>query len=165
MQNNDSDFIIKYIDSFVLKNKCFYIVMQLAETDLYQLIRHQRNTLNSPFSQQSTKGWFIQILCGLKHLHDESIMHRDLKPPNILVKKKQDKEGDVFVMKLSDFGLSRQLGPNEEFAHTLCGTKIYMAPEMDKKTKEYKISADIWSAGCVLYEIWYLFKIQESDVK
>lgn len=73
------------------------------------------------------------------------ILHRDLKPANIFF----DSEGNV---KLGDFGLSRVLGENSIFAMTNVGTPYYMSPEQISEVK-YNEKCDIWSAGCMLYEM------------
>lgn len=72
-------------------------------------------------------------------------MHRDLKPGNIFL----DKDGNV---KLGDFGLSRIMNNESVYARTHVGTPYYMSPELMQE-QHYDEKVDIWSAGCILYEM------------
>jgi len=91
---------------------------------------------------------FTQILLALNECHNRKsgkILHRDLKPANIFL----DAENNV---KLGDFGLSKMMNDQSVFAYTHVGTPYYMSPEQINE-KEYNEKSDIWSAGCLLYEI------------
>lgn len=90
-----------------------------------------------------------QLAKSLKYLHTGSIIHRDLKPSNILV-------NSNCVIKLCDFGLVRSLMPGEDNAPVLTegvATRWYRAPEVLLGSKSYSTPADIWSFGCIVYEI------------
>lgn len=88
----------------------------------------------------------VQILIGLQHIHSCNLVHRDLKPDNILVTK--DKK-----VKILDFGWGFQIQAHvAEWDTHQIGTLHYMAPEVIKK-KPYNHKVDIWSAGCILYEM------------
>jgi NIMA (never in mitosis gene a)-related kinase len=94
--------------------------------------------------------WSIlsQVLLALKECHtrpEGKIMHRDLKPGNIFL------DADYNV-KLGDFGLSRVMGDESIFAYTHVGTPYYMSPEQINEQR-YNEKSDIWSLGCVIYEI------------
>ena len=87
-----------------------------------------------------------QMLRGLHCLHkDHKIIHRDLKPSNVLLNTK----GEV---KISDFGISRQVTGTEGVANTYVGTKLYMSPERLVKDQYYQTSSDIWALGLIVYE-------------
>lgn len=87
--------------------------------------------------------YFIQIARGLEALHNMKIIHRDIKPGNILV----TNTGHV---KIADLGIAKFARNN--MAKTQIGTPVYMAPEVWCK-KPYSFSSDTWSLGCVLYEM------------
>lgn len=89
-----------------------------------------------------------QVLLALQTCHNRpegKILHRDLKPGNIFL------DGD-FNVKLGDFGLSRVMGDESIFAYTHVGTPYYMSPEQINEQK-YNEKSDIWSLGCIIYEI------------
>ena len=94
---------------------------------------------------------FMQVLLALNECHTATeekphvILHRDLKPGNLFF----DKNNNV---KLGDFGLCRILSAESQYAHTNVGTPYYMSPEQIKESN-YDAKTDIWSLGCVLYEI------------
>lgn len=91
---------------------------------------------------------FSQILLALNECHNKKsgkVLHRDLKPANIFL----DAQNNI---KLGDFGLSRMMGDQSVFAYTYVGTPYYMSPEQITESK-YNEKSDIWSAGCLLYEI------------
>ena len=89
----------------------------------------------------------IQIKNGLQYLYLQNIVHRDIKPQNILVSNNK-------ILKIIDFGLSKNISMNSEMMDTICGSPLYMAPEIIKK-KNYTIKSDIWSFGVIIYEMIY----------
>ena len=89
-----------------------------------------------------------QVTLALYECHrrkEGKILHRDLKPGNVFI----DGHSNV---KLGDFGLSRIMGDESVFAYTHVGTPYYMSPEQIAETR-YNHKSDIWSAGCIVYEI------------
>jgi serine/threonine protein kinase len=87
--------------------------------------------------------YFKQIFIGLEYLYLHNILHRDIKPHNILIH-----DGQI---KISDFGFAKAFEKNELIT-TFCGSPLYMAPEIIK-TKEYDFKSDIWSLGVIIYEL------------
>ena len=85
---------------------------------------------------------------AIKHIHDRKILHRDLKAKNVFL----TKQG---LVKVGDFGVSKVLRLTGEFAATCIGTPIYMSPEVINNAK-YNSKSDIWSLGCILYELMCL---------
>ncbi len=94
------------------------------------------------FSEKEIWTIFCQIVLGLKCLHDKKIMHRDLKSANVFLKGNEVKLGDLNVSKVIKSGL----------AFTQTGTPYYASPEV-WNDKPYEYKSDIWSLGCVIYEI------------
>lgn len=148
-----SPFIVKYHDRIVDKARTrLYIIMEhCAGGDLSGVIkkhRQQRTSVDEAYV------WKIlaQSVLALKDCHRrmengelKPVLHRDLKPANILL----DSEMNV---KMADFGLAKELSSNTKFAQTNVGTPFYMAPEIINE-KKYDEKSDIWSLGCLLYEL------------
>ena len=136
--------IIGYKEAFFDEHSnTLNIVMEYAEEgDLEQKIKYNlKKRLN--FDESTIWGWIIQILKGIKYLHDNKIMHRDLKSANIfLMKNGLLKLGDLNVSKIAKFGM----------AMTQTGTPYYCSPEIWEE-KPYDYKSDIWSLGCIIYEI------------
>jgi len=102
------------------------------------------------FNEFEAKHVFKQVLAGLDCLHRQKIIHRDLKVENVLVSDcKATADGELFDIKLCDYGLSKVLEAGAK-ARTKCGTEMYWAPEVHQGSC-YDASADMWSAGVLLY--------------
>uniref|UniRef100_A0A663F3P2 non-specific serine/threonine protein kinase n=1 Tax=Aquila chrysaetos chrysaetos TaxID=223781 RepID=A0A663F3P2_AQUCH len=135
--------IVTFYASLQEKNK-LYIVMEYCDGgDLMKRINMQHGVL---FDEDQILSWFVQISLGLKHIHDKKILHRDLKAQNIFL------SNNGKVAKLGDFGIARQLNSTTEFAHTCVGTPYYLSPEICEN-RPYNNKTDVWSLGCVLYEL------------
>nr|XP_033699702.1 serine/threonine-protein kinase Nek5 isoform X8 [Tursiops truncatus] len=127
-----------------LENNRLFIVMEYCDGgDLMKRIKKQRGVL---LSEDQILSWFVQISLGLKHIHDRKILHRDIKTQNIFLSK------NGMVAKLGDFGIARVLNNTMELARTCVGTPYYLSPEICQN-KPYNNKTDIWSLGCVLYEL------------
>ncbi|XP_028259981.1 serine/threonine-protein kinase Nek1 isoform X2 [Parambassis ranga] len=134
--------IVQYKESFE-EGGCLYIVMDYCEGgDLFKKINSQKGVL---FPEEQILDWFVQICLALKHVHDQKILHRDIKSQNIFL----TKDGTV---QLGDFGIARVLNSTVELARTCIGTPYYLSPEICEN-KPYNNKSDIWALGCVLYEM------------
>jgi NIMA (never in mitosis gene a)-related kinase len=92
-----------------------------------------------PFREEDILDWFIQLALALKYIHSHHILHRDLKAQNIFL----TKEGRI---KLGDFGISKVLNSEADFARTVIGTPYYLSPEICEG-KTYGARSDVWSSG------------------
>jgi NIMA (never in mitosis gene a)-related kinase len=135
-------YIVGYVASFQ-ENGNLYIAMEYADGgDLAGRIERQHGT---PFTEDQVLGYFVQIAIAIKYIHDRRILHRDLKTQNIFL----TKSGTV---KLGDFGIARVLERTLQMCRTQIGTPYYLSPEMCEG-RMYNNKTDIWSLGCVLYEL------------
>ncbi|WVR07691.1 hypothetical protein IAU60_004733 [Kwoniella sp. DSM 27419] len=126
-----------------------YLYMEPMEADLHQIIRSGQS-LSNPHIQY----FLYQLLRGMKYIHTANVIHRDLKPGNLLVN--SDCE-----LKICDFGLARgftpvsgEAGQNDENKLTeYVATRWYRAPEVMLSNKRYTTAIDVWSIGCILAEL------------
>ncbi|CAH2057143.1 unnamed protein product, partial [Thlaspi arvense] len=119
-----------------------FMVMEYMEHDIKGLI----GAMKQPFSEKEVKGLMLQLLEGVKYLHDNWIMHRDLKTSNLLL-------NNSGKLKICDFGLSRQYGSPARPFTPLVVTLWYRAPELLVGTKQYSTAVDMWSIGCIMAEL------------
>lgn len=133
-------YIVKLFSYF--EDKDFvYIVLELCRRRSLMELHKRRKAI----TESETRYFMKQILLGVKHLHDNQIIHRDLKLGNIFL-------NDQMEIKLGDFGLATKVEFDGERKKTLCGTPNYIAPEvLGKKGHSYEV--DIWSIGCIMYTL------------
>ncbi|GES74181.1 Pkinase-domain-containing protein [Rhizophagus clarus] len=118
-------------------------------------LKHTTNGLN----EYVVRHFLLQLANALEFLRSQNLIHRDIKPQNLLLqppptdKQKGHIVGspDLPILKIADFGFARIL-PSTSLAETLCGSPLYMAPEILRYEK-YDAKADLWSVGAVLYEM------------
>ena len=119
-----------------------------------------------PIAEEKLKQWFREILLAINHLHENNIVHRDIKPGNILLHKFND--GEIHAV-VTDFGFSRFLDP-DSLCKSIGGTPVFWAPEMTNPYG-YSKEADVWALGCVLYAMLFAKVpfgnkvIQSCDIK
>eukprot|EP01004_Peranema_trichophorum_P002803 NODE_1833_length_1787_cov_21.008413_g1553_i0.p1 GENE.NODE_1833_length_1787_cov_21.008413_g1553_i0~~NODE_1833_length_1787_cov_21.008413_g1553_i0.p1 ORF type:complete len:387 (+),score=90.49 NODE_1833_length_1787_cov_21.008413_g1553_i0:68-1228(+) len=139
--------IIKYIEHYE-KDGTLCIIMEYADGgDLQGRIKKQKAS-GQLFSEDQIMAWFVQMGLAVKHIHDNKIIHRDLKSANIFLT-----SGDV--VKLGDFGFGKILANTIAQAQTLCGTPYYFSPELCMG-KLYNNKSDVWALGCILVEMCLL---------
>ncbi|KAI1722944.1 protein kinase domain-containing protein [Ditylenchus destructor] len=136
--------IIRYYASFIV-GKELNIVLELADAgDLNRLINHFKKN-HRLLPENTIWKYFVQVMRGLAYMHSKSIMHRDIKPANVFI----TTHG---VAKLGDLGFGRFFSNQTYEAQTILGTPYYMSPERMRKGG-YNFKSDIWSVGCLLYEM------------
>ena len=134
--------IVGYKASFK-DNGRLYIAMEYIDGgDLAKFIADRKTRL---LSEEQVLNIFVQIIVGLKYIHDRKIVHRDLKPQNIFLTR-------VGVVKIGDFGVARPMECSQDLCKTQIGTPYYLSPEI-WNSEPYGVQTDIWSAGCILYEL------------
>ncbi|BFZ54427.1 mitogen activated protein kinase 2 [Savitreella phatthalungensis] len=122
-----------------------YLYEELMEADLHAIIRS-----GQPLTDAHYQSFTYQILCGLKYIHSANVLHRDLKPGNLVVN--ADCE-----LKICDFGLARGYSDEPEqnagFMTEYVATRWYRAPEIMLSFQSYSKAIDLWSVGCILAEL------------
>lgn len=144
--------IIAYLESFV-EEKALMIVMEYAQGGtMYTFLEEREGKL---LDEDEIIRLFVQIVLALCHVHQQNILHRDLKTQNILLNKTRK------VVKIGDFGISKILSSKSK-ANSVIGTPCYISPELCEG-KPYNQKSDIWALGCVLYELATLKKAFEAS--
>lgn len=133
--------IIELIDAFPHKEN-LHLVFEFMESDLEAVIR-DRNIVLSP---ADIKSYMQMTLKGLLYCHKKWVLHRDMKPNNLLI-------GADGQLKLADFGLARIFGsPDRKFTHQVFA-RWYRAPELLFGAKQYGSGVDVWAAACIFAEL------------
>eukprot|EP00930_Biecheleria_cincta_P067788 TRINITY_DN5466_c0_g5_i1.p1 TRINITY_DN5466_c0_g5~~TRINITY_DN5466_c0_g5_i1.p1 ORF type:complete len:400 (-),score=80.06 TRINITY_DN5466_c0_g5_i1:120-1319(-) len=136
---------IKYVFMPGLKSNFedVYVISELMETDLASILKSPQ-----PLSEEHSQFFTYQILRGLKFIHTAGVMHRDLKPRNLLVNSNCD-------LKICDYGLARMTWSRTDFrplTEYVC-TRWYRAPEVLCSWADYDATIDMWSVGCIFAEM------------
>ena len=167
--------VLECTESFVDGGSVYIAMPHCTGGDLASLLRrHKKRGRRVP--ERVVLDWFAQIILGVEHLHSHDTLHRDLKSQNVFLRRDhlpvaggahRDEGAHASHHRgrsrvaLGDFGIARELrfddggGGADAMARTFVGTPVFMAPEMFKR-KPYDHKADVWAAGCVLYEMMQL---------
>jgi len=130
------------IHDVIHTNKKLILVFEYIDYDLKKFLQ----SFEKGIDIKVTKSLLYQCIKGIAHCHQMRVLHRDLKPQNLLV----SKEG---VLKLGDFGLARAFGiPVKNYTNEVV-TLWYRAPDILLGSKNYSTSIDIWSIGCIMVEM------------
>ena len=140
MKNLNHPNIVKLYDTIIddTTDNIYLVLEYLGRGDFSKFLKKR------PLKEKYAKKYLKQLSSGLKYLLENKIIHRDLKPQNILV----TNLGDI---KIADFGFARYFD-NDMVIQTVCGSPLYMAPEI-MKNKKYDLKSDLWSVGVILYEM------------
>lgn len=141
LQELDHTNVIELIDVFSNSNN-LNLVLEFLPCDLEVLIKDQ----SLVFKLSDIKSWLLMTLRGIHHCHRNFILHRDLKPNNLLISPNGQ-------LKIADFGLARSLGNANEYLSSNVVTRWYRAPELLFGAKHYTSSVDIWSIGVIFAEL------------
>ncbi|KAA8497064.1 Cyclin-dependent kinase 2 [Porphyridium purpureum] len=135
--------IVNLTDVEHCENK-LYLVFEYLDQDLKRYMDSCASTGGLP--PRLIKSYLYQILSGIAYCHSHRVLHRDLKPQNLLI----DRWG---ILKLADFGLARAFGiPVRHYTHEVV-TLWYRAPEILLGARKYSTPVDIWSIGCIFAEM------------
>uniref|UniRef100_A0A8B9C1X9 MAPK/MAK/MRK overlapping kinase n=1 Tax=Anser brachyrhynchus TaxID=132585 RepID=A0A8B9C1X9_9AVES len=115
------------------------LICELMDMNIYELIKGRKK----PLPEKKIKNYMYQLCKSLDHIHRNGIFHRDVKPENILIKN---------TLKLGDFGSCRSIYSKQPYTEYI-STRWYRAPECLLTDGYYSYKIDMWSAGCVFYEI------------
>lgn len=132
--------IVKFVSYFEDSDNVYILLELCARRSLMELHKRRR-----AITEPETRYFMQQIVIACQYLHDNRIIHRDLKLGNLFL-------NDDMDIKIGDFGLATKLDYEGERKKTLCGTPNYIAPEMlNKKGHSYEV--DIWALGCIMYTL------------
>ncbi|KAK1384608.1 hypothetical protein POM88_022343 [Heracleum sosnowskyi] len=124
---------------------CVFLVMEYMDSDL-GAVTHTRRRKNRPFIESEVKCLMLQLLQGVKYLHDNLVLHRDLKTSNLLLNSRGE-------LKICDLGMARKYGSLAKPYTQLVVTLWYRAPELLLGAKQYSTAVDMWSVGCIIAEL------------
>lgn len=141
-------YIVEYKESFLDDNKLCIIMAFCDGGDLHATIEENKQQ-NTYIPEQKILKWLVQILLGLRAIHNSKCLHRDIKPQNLLL----DKDGRL---RIADFGVSKRLDSTMAQARSMIGTPYYFSPELAQGTP-YAWASDMWAIGCLLYELAALY--------
>lgn len=138
MKSLDHDNLVKLYDVIYEEDE-IYLIMEYCTNTLKSILDERQ------LNEKQIKYYFKQIVDGLQYLRHKNIIHRDIKPNNILVSNNK--------LKICDFGFAKTVD-EDALVETIVGSPLYMAPEILKK-EPYTIKSDLWSLGLILYQMIY----------
>jgi 5'-AMP-activated protein kinase catalytic alpha subunit len=150
--------VVRHIETIMdvkKSNKIFLITEYCNGGDLLSYMRTYKSR-----TENDIKIIFKQLISGIEYLFSEGVIHRDIKPQNILLNECITNENpnnlinEKYTIKIIDFGFAKEWTDENEMFCTICGTPLYIAPEIIM-SKKYGISADMWSIGVLLYELLF----------
>ncbi|KAG6960762.1 hypothetical protein JG688_00009430 [Phytophthora aleatoria] len=149
MRQIDHPNVVKLYDIKKTEKHMYLVLEYCAGGDLqhYMRRRQQQNGGNNLLPESVARHFLRELAKGMQCLWQHNLIHRDLKPQNLLLVE----DSATSALKIADFGFARQLAATS-MAETLCGSPLYMAPEI-LKFQKYDAKADLWSVGTILFEM------------
>lgn len=129
--------------TFEKKTGTMALICELMDMNIYELIKDRKSYIN----EQRVKLYMYQLCKAIYHMHRNGIFHRDVKPENILITDS--------VLKLADFGSCKSVYSKQPYTEYI-STRWYRAPECLLTDGHYSYKMDMWSVGCVMYEVMSL---------
>ena len=155
----NNEYIIKYYEYFI-ENDFLYIIMEYGgDSDLKKFIKKYKDK-NELINEEIINEIILGICSGLKEIHKNKLIHRDLTPDNIFINENNK-------IKIGDFSVSRVLTTLKNYTKSQVGKLHYLAPEMVNK-ENYNYKVDIYALGCIIYELFTLkeyYKRKFGDYK
>ncbi|CAO3597709.1 unnamed protein product [Absidia cylindrospora] len=138
--------IVRLMDVIHTENKLI-LVFEFMDQDLKKFMDTNARATHGALDLTAIRQFMFQLLRGIAYCHENRVLHRDLKPQNLLINKRG-------ALKLGDFGLARAFGiPVNTFSNEVV-TLWYRAPDVLLGSRMYSTSIDIWSAGCIMAEMY-----------
>jgi NIMA (never in mitosis gene a)-related kinase len=130
------------------ERKSLFIVLEYCKGGDLKSLLDKKKAEGQGLEERLIWHIFLQLCNGLKHLHENGIVHRDLKTMNVMIVRDERR----FIVKIADLGVSRQISEDTMMLQTFYGTPLYLSPEL-VENKAYNEKTDIWSLGIILYEL------------
>ena len=133
--------VVKFERSFENEKNIFILLEMCSNQTLNDLLKKRKVV-----TELEVRYYLIQLISGLKYIHEHNIIHRDLKLRNLFL-------NDKMQLKIGDFGLAAKINFEGEKRKTICGTPNYIAPEVLNSKVGHSYEADIWSIGILIYAL------------
>ena len=148
--SNDNDNSVKIYECFHYENK-FILIMELCNTSLQKILDEKKEG----FTCEEIFNIMSQLNNTFKIMNENKIIHRDIKLDNIVVKYNDENKDSNYIVKLTDYGVSKQL--MNSMGKTFVGTYFTMAPEIlgGERGKNYDNKCDLWSIGIIMYQLFF----------
>ncbi|ESO97941.1 hypothetical protein LOTGIDRAFT_103379 [Lottia gigantea] len=130
--------VVRCFEQFSTSDFTYLVMEYMSNGDLLDMINHSISKIERGLGEDISKKFFKQIALGLRHIHQNGIVHRDMKCENILI------DGNIDA-KITDFGFSCRYYDKSVLLRTSCGSYAYTAPEVIKNQPYDGTRADIWS--------------------